>query len=116
MRTRRRLPRWSEVRPLLRMEPLGTGAAARVKRAHDVDDLRRMALRRTPRAAFDYVDGGATDEVSMRRAREAFDRVEFHPRVLRDVGAVDTSTTVLGRRASMPVGFGPTGFTRLMHH
>lgn len=98
------------------MEPLGFGPAARVARAHDVEDLRRIARRRTPRAAFDYVDGGATDEVSMRRAREAFDRVEFRPRVLRDVAAVDTSTTVLGRRVSMPIGFGPTGFTRMMHH
>jgi L-lactate dehydrogenase (cytochrome) len=98
------------------MEPLGVGAAARVARAHDVHDLRRMAVRRTPRAAFDYVDGGATAEVSMRRARAAFERVEFRPRVLRNVADVDTSTTVLGRRVSMPVGFGPTGFTRMMQH
>jgi len=98
------------------MEPLGVGPAARVARAHDVSDLRRIARRRTPRAAFDYVDGGATDEIAMRRARDAFDRVEFAPRVLRDVAAVDTSTTVLGRRASLPIGFGPTGFTRMMQH
>jgi L-lactate dehydrogenase (cytochrome) len=98
------------------MEPLGVGPAARVARAHDVADLRRMARRRTPRAAFDYVDGGATDEVSMRRARAAFDRVEFVPRVLRDVSAVDTSATILGRRAGLPIGFGPTGFTRMMQH
>ncbi|MDQ4008795.1 MAG: alpha-hydroxy-acid oxidizing protein [Actinomycetota bacterium] len=116
MPTKRRFPRWSEVRPLLQMEPLGVGAAARVARAHDVGDLRRIARRRTPRAAFDYVDGGATDEVSMRRARAAFDRVEFRPRVLRNVSAVDTSTTILGRRASLPVGLGPTGFTRMMQH
>ncbi|MGH3355402.1 MAG: alpha-hydroxy acid oxidase [Nocardioidaceae bacterium] len=116
MATKRRLPRWSEVRPLLQMEPLGVGAAARVARAHDVADLRRMARRRTPRAAFDYVDGGATDEISMRRARDAFDRVEFRPRVLRDVADVDPSTTLLGRPVSMPVAFGPTGFTRMMQH
>jgi L-lactate dehydrogenase (cytochrome) len=114
--TKRRLPRWSEVRPLLQMEPLGVGRVARVARAHDVGDLRRIARRRTPRAAFDYVDGGATDEISMRRAREAFDRVEFAPRVLRDVAEVDTSTTILGRRAALPIGFGPTGFTRMMQH
>jgi L-lactate dehydrogenase (cytochrome) len=98
------------------MEPLGVGPAARVARAQDVADLRRIARRRTPRAAFDYVDGGATDEISMRRSREAFDGVEFAPRVLRDVAAVDTSTTILGRRASLPIGFGPTGFTRMMQH
>jgi L-lactate dehydrogenase (cytochrome) len=116
MATRRQLPRWSEVRPLLRMEPLGVGRAARAARAHDVTDLRRIARRRTPRAVFDYVDGGATDELSMRRAREAFDRVEFRPRVLRDVAGVDPSTTVLGRRTALPLGFGPTGFTRMMQH
>jgi L-lactate dehydrogenase (cytochrome) len=116
MATKRRFPRWSEVRPLLQMEPIGFGPAARVARAHDVSDLRRMARRRTPRAAFDYVDGAATNEVSMRRDREAFDRVEFHPRVLRDVAAIDTSTTVLGRRTALPLGFGPTGFTRMMQH
>jgi L-lactate dehydrogenase (cytochrome) len=116
MATRRRLPRWSEVRPLLRMQPLGVGAQSRVARAHDVGDLRRIARRRTPRAAFDYVDGAATGEVSMRRSVEAFDRVEFRPRVLVDVSKVDTATTVLGRPAALPLGFGPTGFTRMMQH
>jgi len=62
------------------------------------------------------VDGAAENESSLRRSREAFARVEFLPRVLRDVSAVDTSTTILGSRSSLPFAFAPTGFTRLMNH
>ena len=80
-----------------------------------VDDLRQRARRRTPRSVFDYVEGGAERELSMRQAVEAFERVVFHPRVLRDVATVDASTTILGSAASLPVVFGPTGFTRMMH-
>ncbi len=74
-----------------------------------------MAARRAPRAVFDYVDGGAGDELSMARAREAFDRVEFRPNVLRDVSRVDPSTTILGEQASLPVVLAPTGFARMAH-
>ena len=69
-----------------------------------------------PRAVFDYTDGGAETETSLRRAREAFARVEFRPRVLRDVTVVDTTTTLLGRPAALPLALAPTGFTRMMHH
>lgn len=114
----RRLARWSDIRPLV-------GAPARSwNRTHSqlehcasILDVRAMARRRVPRAVFDYTDGAAgQDEASLRRARQAFDRVEFLPRVLRDVSAVDTTTTILGRPSALPLVFGPTGFTRLMHH
>lgn len=65
---------------------------------------------------FDYVDGAAEAEINLRRARAAFERVEFHPSVLRDVSAVDTTTTILGRNSALPLAFAPTGFTRMMHH
>lgn len=114
---RRRLPRWSELAPLVRPQPFVLDPVERrLARAQDVADLRALSRRRTPRAVFDYVDGGAEDEVSLRRAREAFRRVEFSPRVLRDVSAVDTATTVLGRPASLPLVLAPTGFTRMMQH
>jgi hypothetical protein len=116
-RTERRLPRWSELRPLLRPRPLEFDPTERrLSRALTVDDLRTAARRRTPLAVFDYTDGAAEAETSARRAREAFERVEFQPRVLRDVTGVDTSTTVLGRASALPLAFAPTGFTRMMHH
>ena len=112
----RRVPRWSEVRDLVRPRWLpGDAVDRRLARAATVGDLREIARRRAPRAVFDYTDGAAGAEVSLRRTREAFERVEFCPSVLRDVSAVDTSTTVLGRPAALPFGFAPTGFTRLMH-
>ncbi|NUP81579.1 MAG: alpha-hydroxy-acid oxidizing protein [Nonomuraea sp.] len=90
-------------------------AARRVADAADVADLRRMAGRRAPRMVFDYVDGAAEGERSMARAVEAFGRVEFSPRVLRDVSEASAATEILGRRIAMPVVLGPTGFTRMMH-
>jgi L-lactate dehydrogenase (cytochrome) len=82
----------------------------------NVEDLRRRAKRRTPKAVFDYVDGAADDEVSLARSRRLFRRLEFNPKVLRDVSEVDTSTSILGRRTAYPFAFAPTGFTRMMHH
>jgi L-lactate dehydrogenase (cytochrome) len=114
--TARRRPRWSELQPLLR--PAGVqlrGTERRLAGAASVEDLRLLARRRAPRAVFDYTDGAAGAEVGMRRAREAFGRVELRPRVLRDVSAVDTSTTILGRPSALPLVFAPTGFTRMMH-
>ena len=56
-----------------------------------------------PRAVFDYTDGAAGAEISLRRSREAFERVEFAPRVLRDVSVVDPSTTLLGAPSALPL-------------
>ncbi|WP_433429972.1 alpha-hydroxy acid oxidase [Nonomuraea sp. CA-141351] len=89
--------------------------AQRVADAADVADLRLLARKRAPHMVFDYVDGAAEGERSMARAVEAFERVEFSPRVLRDVAEAPTSVEILGRRIAMPVVLGPTGFTRMMH-
>ncbi|MFG1708910.1 alpha-hydroxy acid oxidase [Nonomuraea sp. M3C6] len=89
--------------------------ARRLADAADVADVRRLAMRRAPRMVFDYVDGAAEGERSMARAVEAFGRVEFSPRVLRDVAEAPTAVEILGRRIGMPVVLGPTGFTRMMH-
>lgn len=115
--TTRRLPRWSELRPLLNPRLPGRDRlGARLARASTVGDLRELARRRTPRSVFDYVDGAAEAEISLERARDAFRRIVFHPRVLRDVASVDLSRDLLGRHAALPVVLGPTGFTRMMHH
>ncbi|SFI89102.1 L-lactate dehydrogenase (cytochrome) [Amycolatopsis sacchari] len=115
--TKRRLPRPAELREILRPKPFVVDPVERrLAGAHTIADLRAIARRRTPRAVFDYTDGAAELEDSLRRARQAFRRVEFHPNVLRGVADVDTGTTVLGKRSALPFAFAPTGFTRLMHH
>jgi len=114
--TRRRFPRWDELRPYLRTGPLRLSPVERrLASAASIRDLRAIARRCVPRAVFDYVDGAAETEASLRRSRDAFARVEFVPSVLRDVSVVDTSTTLLGRPSALPLAFAPTGFTRLMH-
>ncbi|HEX5861995.1 MAG TPA: alpha-hydroxy acid oxidase [Nocardioides sp.] len=114
--TGRRLPRRRDLAPLLRFKrPTLSARERRLESALTIEDLRRIAKRRTPRAAFDYTDGAAEGEVSLARARQAFADVEFHPSILRDVSRVDTSCEVLGTRSALPFGIAPTGFTRLMH-
>ena len=114
---RRRVPRWHELRPYLRTGPIRLSPVERrLASAATIWDLRSIARRHVPRAVFDYTDGAAETETSLRRSREAYARVEFVPHVLRDVSKVDTSTTILGRPSSLPIVFAPTGFTRLMHH
>ncbi len=81
----------------------------------DIGDLRRIAKRRLPGGVFDYIDGGAEDELALGRNSSAFSDIEFVPRVLRDVSQVDPSTTVLGRRVPYPLILSPTGFTRIAH-
>ncbi|GAA1477668.1 alpha-hydroxy acid oxidase [Nocardioides aestuarii] len=112
---KRQLPNHHDLAPLLRFkEPTWSARERRLAKALTVEDLRRIAKRRTPKAAFDYTDGAADGEVSLARAREAFGDVEFRPAILRDVSDVDTTREVLGRRVSLPFGIAPTGFTRMM--
>ncbi len=114
--TQRQLPRWSELRPLIGVRrPSLDRTGHRLANALTIEDLRRLARRRAPRSVFDYTDGAAEEEISLRRARRVFRDLEFEPSVLRDVSHVDLGVTVLGRPAETPFAFGPTGFTRLMH-
>ncbi|GAB2976507.1 alpha-hydroxy acid oxidase [Amycolatopsis acidiphila] len=115
--TKRRAPKVGELKQILRPKPLVLNPTERrLGNAHTIADLRTIARLRTPRAVFDYTDGAAELEDSLRRARQAFRNVEFHPNVLRGVADVDTSVTVLGKRSALPFAFAPTGFTRMMHH
>lgn len=116
-RIARRMPAWGAVAPLLGFRrPVRNRVDRRLAQALTVKDLARIARRTTPRSVFDYVHGAAEDEVSIARARRAFESVEFEPRVLHDVAEVDTSTTILGSPASFPLIMAPTGFTRMMQH
>ncbi len=87
----------------------------RLEGALTIYDLRSIAKHRTPKAAFDYTDGAAEGELSLARSRQAFEDIELHPSILRDVSNLDTTTTILGGTSAMPFGIAPTGFTRLMH-
>jgi isopentenyl diphosphate isomerase/L-lactate dehydrogenase-like FMN-dependent dehydrogenase len=84
--------------------------------AQSVDDLANIARKRTPKVVFDYVEGGAIDEIAYSRSRAAYSRIEINSRVLRDVSKVDTSEKILGKVVDIPICFAPTGYTRLMHH
>jgi L-lactate dehydrogenase (cytochrome) len=114
--TRRRFPRPRELAPLLKFKtPTLNAKKRRLESALTIWDLRTIAKRRTPQAPFDYCDGSAEAEVSLARARQAFEDVEFQPAILRDVSQVSTSWNVLGSPVAYPVGIAPTGFTRMMH-
>ena len=111
----RQLPKPSELMEFMQFKkPSLDFTGNRLEKALTIYDLRKIAKRRTPAAAFDYTDGAAEGEFSMNRARQAFEDIEFHPGVLTDVSTVDTTTEVLGGTSAMPFGIAPTGFTRLM--
>ena len=111
----RQFPKPSELKEFMTFKkPSLDFTGNRLEKALTIYDLRKIAKRRTPAAAFDYTDGAAEGEFSMNRARQAFEDIEFHPGVLTDVSTVDTTTEVLGGTSAMPFGIAPTGFTRLM--
>ncbi|MCU1574298.1 MAG: alpha-hydroxy-acid oxidizing enzyme [Micrococcaceae bacterium] len=110
----RRVPKVSDLAPLMQFKKPEFSQASRLRRASTIWDLREMAKRRTPQAPFDYTDGAAEAEITLRRAREAFQDIEFRPGILRDVSSVDLRTPVLGRESALPFGIAPTGFTRMM--
>ncbi|CAB4760723.1 unannotated protein [freshwater metagenome] len=115
LKVKRRFPGIKELAGLMRFrKPIFNGRARRLSRALTIYDLRDIAKRRTPKAPFDYTDGGADSESSLTRARETFEKIEFQPRILRDVSVVDTTVKMLGETMSMPIGIAPTGFTRMM--
>lgn len=112
---KRQLPRPSEIFEYVQLKkPEFNLRKRRLDKAVTTYDLREIAKRRTPKAAFDYTDGSAEFELSIQRARQAFEDIEFHPDILRPALDVDTSTEILGGKSSMPFGIAPTGFTRLM--
>nr|WP_313505671.1 alpha-hydroxy acid oxidase [Kocuria rhizophila] len=112
----RHLPQLSELKPLMQFGSFNPDRrAARLAKAADVEALRRIARRRTPKPAFDYVDGAAGQELTYRRSREAFESVELLPRILHGTDTADLSTEIAGFRSALPFGIAPTGFTRFMH-
>jgi L-lactate dehydrogenase (cytochrome) len=111
---KRRVPKYSDLAPLMQFKKPEFNRAARLRRASTIWELREIAKRRTPRAPFDYTDGAAEAEITLRRARQAFLDIEFRPGILRNVSSIDLGTGILGKPSRLPVGIAPTGFTRMM--
>jgi L-lactate dehydrogenase (cytochrome) len=83
---------------------------------HNFHDFRRLAKRRLPGPIFDYIDGGADDEVSLRRNTASFEQCDLVPNVLRGVEKVDMSVTIMGQKLATPFYCSPTALQRLFHH
>ncbi|WP_413333328.1 alpha-hydroxy-acid oxidizing protein [Brevibacterium sp. GP-SGM9] len=112
---KRQIPQPAEIFDLMKFKKLELDPKKRrLESALTIEDLRAIAKRRTPAAAFDYTDGAAEGEISMERSVQAFRDIEFHPSILKDVSHVDTSTQIMGGSSALPFGIAPTGFTRLM--
>jgi L-lactate dehydrogenase (cytochrome) len=111
----RQLPRPAEIFELVRFKKPGLDAKKRrLEAALTIYDLCAIARRRTPKAAFDYTEGAAEEEISLARARQAFRDIEFRPSILRGAAEADTSCEIFGGPSALPFGIAPTGFTRLM--
>jgi L-lactate dehydrogenase (cytochrome) len=83
---------------------------------HNFNDFRELARRRLPGPIFDYIDGGADDEATLRQNAASFERCDLVPNVLRGIESLDISVTVMGQKLAMPVYCSPTALQRLFHH
>jgi isopentenyl diphosphate isomerase/L-lactate dehydrogenase-like FMN-dependent dehydrogenase len=114
---KRQFPRWKNIKPLLGWSlPKFPLQDRKLKKAVNLAELRILASKRVPKAVFDYVDGGANDELSYKRTAEVFSNVQFNARVLRDVSKIDLTTKIVGQDSALPIIFAPTGYTRMMHY
>tara|TARA_B100000929_G_scaffold68064_2_gene51907 strand:+ start:2955 stop:4178 length:1224 start_codon:yes stop_codon:yes gene_type:complete len=104
----------NSIRSVVKLRKLEINRTKRLlRKAANVEDLRKLAKRRLPIGVFDYIDGGAEDEITLRKNVEAYRKVSFKPRVLRDMANIDTSTSLFGRKLAFPLVLAPTGFTRI---
>jgi L-lactate dehydrogenase (cytochrome) len=111
------MPKFSELRELLQFRsPTLDPVTRRLEGALSIDELRRIASQKTPRAVFHYVDGGSDAETTVERNRKAFADLVFVPEALNSVADPDLTTELIGKRISLPLVFAPTGYTRMMHH
>jgi L-lactate dehydrogenase (cytochrome) len=114
---KRQFPRWKNIKPLLGWSlPKFPLPDRKLKQAVNLPEMRLLAKKRVPKAVFDYVDGGANDEISYKRSAQAFENVQFNARVLRDVSKIDLTTKIAGKESALPIIFAPTGYTRMMHY
>src|SRR6266700_1078103 len=93
----------------------GTKRKLSSSRVVNISDLRRIAEQRVPRVVFDYLDGGAESEITLRENCRAFEEITFRPRQAVAISKCDLRTTVLGTEISFPAILAPVGYSRLMH-
>src|ERR1700721_2968498 len=86
-----------------------------LKQAINIDDLRTLARRRLPRAVFDYIDGGAEGEVTLRENRRVWEDIYFRPRDAVATPNCDTRVTILGTEVALPMILAPLGSSRMFH-
>jgi len=114
---KRQFPRWKNIKPLLGWSlPKDPFADRKLKKVVNLAEMRLLSKKRVPKAVFDYVDGGANDELAFIRSQEVYSRVEFRARVLRDVSKIDLTANIVGQKSALPIIFAPTGYTRMMHY
>jgi len=87
-----------------------------LKDCHNFQDFRKLAKKKLPSPIFHYIDGGSDDEVTLRRNTASFDNCDLVPNVLANVGTPDLSTTIFGKKISLPIFLAPTAMQRLYHH
>lgn len=87
-----------------------------LRHCHNFHDFRELARRRLPGPIFDYIDGGADDETTLRQNTASFERCDLVPNILRGVQNLDISVNVMGQKLAMPVYCSPTALQRLFHH
>jgi L-lactate dehydrogenase (cytochrome) len=88
----------------------------RLRHCHNFHDFRTLAKRRLPAPIFDYIDGAADDEITLRKNTESFNRCDLIPNILRGVETIDLSVTVMGQKLAMPIYCSPTALQRLFHY
>src|SRR5271157_5571568 len=88
----------------------------RLRDCHNFHDFRELARRRLPGPIFNYIDGGADDEATLRQNTASFERCDLVPNILGGVQSPDVSVTVMGQKLAMPVYCSPTALQRLFHH
>jgi len=87
-----------------------------LKNCYNFNDFRKLAKKKLPSPIFHYIDGGADDEITLKRNTNSFDDCDLIPNVLASVGKPDLSTTIFGKKIDMPIFLSPCAMQRLYHH
>ena len=87
-----------------------------LKDCHNVEDFRKLAKKKLPSPIFHYIDGGADDEITLKRNTDSFNKCDLIPNVLTGASDIDLSTTVLGQKIDFPLFLSATAMHRLYHH